>query len=660
MFNGSEHYDGEWFIPLDEVGATDVNGTTWFDRTNYFQTVPTPALERILWLESDRMGHLLGAVTQKKLDNQRGVVQNEKRQGDNAPYGRSEYATLAGLLPAGHPYRHSTIGSMADLDAATLDDVKNWFKEYYGAANTVLVLAGDIDAATAKPLVEKYFGHIDAGPPVTRMKANAPQLEVNKFEIMYDQVPQERIDRNWIAPGRTTKDSVLLQLAAEVLGGGKTSRLYQRLVYELEIATRATASLQAQELLGFYSVTVDAKKEADRERVLYEMESVIDDFLRRGPTRQELDRAKTAIRAGVLRGLEKVGGFGGKAGILAQGELYAGDPDFILKQLKWLDAATPKEVLAAAKSVMNAGFYQLSILPYPEYKVSDSTVDRTKGVPAVPSTPDLSFPTIEETTLSNGMKVALAQRSAVPIVEFAIQFDAGYAADAAAGGRLGAASFTGSMLDEGTKSRSALEIAEELDALGATLGTGSTLDTTSVSLSALKDNLWPSLDLLSDVIRNPVFEGARLTSCAAVGSQRSNRKKQPPFSWRCACFRLKSTAQTMLMGCRSPARARPNRSQASTETILFGFISPGSAPTMQPSSLWGTQRSMKWFPFWKKRLETGARHQHPSLQRILLPWSAPLKVRSSLSTSPARRNRLFSPAMQRRPPALKTTWPSRP
>lgn len=503
MFNGSEHYDGEWFEPLEEVGATGLNGTTWFDRTNYFQTVPTPALERVLWMESDRMGHLLGVVTQDKLDNQRGVVQNEKRQGDNQPYGRSSYAVLDGLLPEGHPYSHSTIGSMEDLDAASLEDVKEWFQQYYGAANTVLVLAGDINAEEARPLVEKYFGHIEAGPPLSRAKANAPKLDVNKHEVMLDQVPQPRLDRNWVAPGRTNRDAVLLQLAAEALGGGKTSRLYRRLVDDLQIATSATASIQPQELMSFYSVTVDAKKDADLERVQREMEAVVAAFLERGPTRAELERAKTSIKAGVIRGLEQVGG---KASTLAQGELYAGNAGFVLTQLEWLEAATPQDVLRAARDVMNAGYYQLDVLPFPEYSVTASTVDRTTGLPAVDTTPELVFPDIAEATLSNGMKVVLAERRTIPVVEIAVQFDAGYAADSIPGGKLGAASFTGAMLDEGAGKRNGLEIAEDVEALGATLGAGSTLDTTRVSMSALTENLRPSLDILADVIRNPTFQ----------------------------------------------------------------------------------------------------------------------------------------------------------
>ena len=166
MFNGSENHPGEYFDPFEKAGVSDINGTTWFDRTNYYETVPTTALDMALWMESDRMGHLLGAIDQKTLDEQRGVVQNEKRQGDNEPYGRSEYYMLANTVPANHPYHHSTIGSMEDLNAASLADVKSWFRDYYGAANTVIVLAGDIDVSTAKEKVAKYFGDIPAGKPV--------------------------------------------------------------------------------------------------------------------------------------------------------------------------------------------------------------------------------------------------------------------------------------------------------------------------------------------------------------------------------------------------------------------------------------------------------------------------------------------------------------
>ncbi|MDQ7077275.1 MAG: pitrilysin family protein [Robiginitomaculum sp.] len=220
MFNGSENHPGEFFEPFEQVGATGMNGTTWLDRTNYFETVPTPALDMALWMESDRMGHLLGAIDQDTLDEQRGVVQNEKRQGDNQPYGMAQYRLQYGVFPEGHPYHHSTIGSMADLDAASLDDVKGWFNEYYGAANTVLVLAGDIDAKTAREKVAKYFGDIKAGPPLPHLKSWVPVKAENKHEVIMDQVPQARIYRQWAVPGRSTKDKAMLDLAASILGVG--------------------------------------------------------------------------------------------------------------------------------------------------------------------------------------------------------------------------------------------------------------------------------------------------------------------------------------------------------------------------------------------------------------------------------------------------------
>ncbi|MGF1542929.1 MAG: M16 family metallopeptidase [Parvularculaceae bacterium] len=506
MFNGSENYDDEWFKALQEVGATGVNGTTSFDRTNYFATVPTPALERLLWLESDRMGHLLGAVTQDKLDEQRGVVANEKRQGDNRPYGRAYYSVLNGLLPAGHPYAHATIGSLEDLDAASLDDVRAWFEKYYGAANATLVLAGDIDAAAARLLAEKYFAHIPAGPPLTRMTANAPTLDVDKREIMYDDVPQAQLDRNWVAPGRTTRQSLLLTLAADVLGGGKTSRLYRRLVYDLELATSASAGHQPQELMGFFSWTLDAKPDATEEDLATleaEAEAVVEDFLARGPSKAELQRAKTAIEASVVRSLEQVSG---KASRLASGAVYADDPAFILTQLKWLPEATPIEVRDAARAVMSEGHYQLNVLPYADHATTSAAVDRSAGLPPPPAAPDLTFPEVQETSLSNGVPVVFARRAAVPVVRVSVQFDAGYAADGAEGGKLGLASFAGAMLDEGAGRRTALEIAETIEGLGATLGAGSSLDTTTVGASSLTGEIDATLDVLADVVRRPTFD----------------------------------------------------------------------------------------------------------------------------------------------------------
>jgi len=503
MFNGSENHDGEYFEPLEEVGVTDINGTTWLDRTNYFQTVLTPALERALFLESDRMGHLLGAVTQEKLDNQRGVVQNEKRQGENQPYGRTFESIQKGIFPAGHPYHHTTIGSMEDLNAASLEDVKEWFRTYYGPGNSVLVLAGDIDAEEARPLVEKYFGDIEAGPPLTKMQARVPEWTKPTYETMQDRVPQARIYRVWAIPGRTEKTATVLNVAGEILGGGKTSRLYRDLVYERQIATGVSAGVMPFELASLFRIQVDVKDGESVEEVSKRVDELVEQFLAEGPTAEEVSRAQTGIIAGQVRGLEKVGGFGGKAVTLAQSELYAGDPAFFKTQLEWVAQTTRSEIRAAAETWLTDGFYQLDVRPFGEYATQESDLDRTAGLPAVEDTPDLEFPEVRTATLSNGIEIVHAERTAVPVVNVALQFDAGYAADFTT--KLGTASLTLAMLDEGTDSLSALAIAERAEALGAQINTGSNLDTSTVRLNSITTELAPSVDLLADIVRNPAF-----------------------------------------------------------------------------------------------------------------------------------------------------------
>src|SRR5688572_11178269 len=284
MFNGSENAPGDYFAPLREIGATDFNGTTWFDRTNYFQTVPRPALDRALYLESDRMGYLLGAITQENLTNQIGVVQNEKRQGDNEPYGLVEYAQLEALFPEGHPYRHSTIGSMADLDSASLDDVKQWFRDKYGPNNSVLVLAGDVSAAEARPLVEKYFGDIPRGPVNTPAAAPVPTLADPKRQVMTDRVAQSRIYRNWVVPGLLDPDMVQLDVAGGVLGGLASSRLDNILVRQEQSAVRVSAGIQPFHRVSLFEVTVDVKPGVDPATVEQRLDAILADYIANGPT----------------------------------------------------------------------------------------------------------------------------------------------------------------------------------------------------------------------------------------------------------------------------------------------------------------------------------------------------------------------------------------
>ena len=504
MFNGTENYDDEWFKPLQEVGATGLNGTTNLDRTNYFQTVPRPALERVLWMESDRMGHLLGAVTQKKLDEQRGVVQNEKRQGENRPYGRVFERILKALYPADHPYEHTTIGSMEDLNAASLEDVRDWFRTYYGPSNAILVLAGDIDRAEAEPLVARYFGDIPPGPPLTKLERWVPERTVATRETQYDRVPQARIYRVWLAPPDADPASTDLFVAASVLGDGKNSRLYRDLVYDQQIATDVSVFNLEGQLSSIFGIIATVKPGESPEAVSTAIDENLATFLRRGPTRDEVELVATKTRARLLRGLEEVGGFGGKAVVLAQGELVAGDPAFRFEtEIRELEEASRDSVLAAARTWLAEGSHQLDVLPFPDYTARGAGVDRSTGLPAVTGEARLSFPEAEEAELANGIRVVFARRDTVPVVELALQFDAGYAADTAAAP--GTAAFTLSMLDEGAGRRDALEISGDLERLGATLGTDSDLDTSVISLSALTENLRPSLEILAEVAREPTF-----------------------------------------------------------------------------------------------------------------------------------------------------------
>jgi zinc protease len=509
MFNGSEHFKGDWFEPLQQVGATNMNGTTWLDRTNYFETVPTPALDLTLWLESDRLGHLVGGITQQKLDNQRSVVQNEKRQNDNQPYGRVDYALYAGLFPPRHPYHHPTIGSMKDLNAASLEDVHQWFRGYYGPNNAVLALAGDIDVAAAKAKVERYFGDIPAGPDVDRYTAWVPARRENTREIQHDKVPAVLVDRVWAVPPRTSRDRALLDLAAATLGAGRNSRLYKELIYDRQVATSINVGVSPFELASVFDLAVTLKPGRDASMATEAVDRIVAEFLQHGPSRDELERAVTGINARTVRGLEQVGGFGGQAATLAQGQLYAGDPLFVQKYLDWINAATPEDVRDAARRWLGRGWHEVDVVPEAKYGTSGKGVDRSSGLPPIPSDlPRLSFPPVQTATLSNGIRVALAERHAVPLVSLSIQFNAGYAADA--GRKLGVASFAMAMLDTGTRSRDALEISADEERLGARLTADSNLDASWVGLSALRGRLGPSVDLWADVIRNPVFDAAQI------------------------------------------------------------------------------------------------------------------------------------------------------
>ncbi|WOX04369.1 M16 family metallopeptidase [Microbulbifer pacificus] len=502
MFNGSENYDDEYFKPFEQAGATGMNGTTWLDRTNYFETVPSNALDMALWMESDRMGHLLGVITQEKLDEQRGVVQNEKRQGENQPYGKVDEKIQAAIFPAGHPYSWETIGSMEDLNAASLEDVHEWFKTYYGAANTVLVLAGDIDVATAKEKVSKYFGDIPAGPPLIKKESWIAKRDQSTRETMHDRVAQARLYKVWNTPNIGHEDAGAIDLAASILGDGKNSRLYKRLVYQDQIATNVYVAEYEFELASMIQVVADAKPGVDLATIEAAIDEEMQKFLVEGPTTEELARVNMTDYASTARALEQVGGWSGKGVILARGELYMDNPNGYLEAMTARQRLTAAEVQAAAQQWLSSGDHVIEVHPFPEYKTADSGADRSK-LPELGEFPSVPFPKIQTAEMANGLKIVLAERHSVPVVNMELQFDAGYAADQ--GARLGTSSYTMSMLKEGTRHLSALEISAREEILGATIGASADLDTSSVSLNALSSNLDASIELFADVLLNPAF-----------------------------------------------------------------------------------------------------------------------------------------------------------
>ncbi|MEM6931738.1 MAG: insulinase family protein, partial [Myxococcota bacterium] len=481
MFQGSENYEGEFFEPFQKVGATDQNGTTSEDRTNYFQNVPSSAVDMALWMESDRMGHFIGSVTQELLDEQRGVVQNEKRQGLNQPYGQVWELIPEYTYPKGHPYAHSVIGSMDDLDAASLDDVKAWFEAWYGPSNAVLALAGDITVEEAREKVELYFGDIEPGPPVSRPAPWVAKMPAPTRIAIPDEVPQARVYKVWNVPPYFHEDERRLELVRNILVGGKNSRLYRRLVYQDELATSVGAFVASGEIASQFFLIATARKG----RALANVEAAIDEELARlaseGPSADELQRAKMAYFSSGVYGAERIGGFGGKSDLLAQSQVLGGDPEAWVRGDAVIRSATGDELVKTMTAWLDDGAFSLEVHPAEVFDAEPRVTDTPKRnatseegregpefvtdarggalaaaaegadrseVPATGTPPDLTLPEFQRTTLANGLRVVLAERHEAPIVRMQLVMKGGGAADPA--GRSGLANLTMRMLDEGT------------------------------------------------------------------------------------------------------------------------------------------------------------------------------------------------------------------
>ena len=527
MFQGSENFDGEYIESLQQIGATDLNGTTWFDRTNYFQTVPKTALDRVLWLESDRMGHLLGAIDQAKLDEQRGVVQNEKRQGENQPYDKVWQHLLKQLYTDGHPYSWETIGSMKDLEAASLEDVQEWFRTYYGPNNAVLAVAGDVETAKVLERVKHYFGDIPPGPPLVKLEEWVPRHSSERRERIEDRVSQERLYMAWTSPRWGTRAASDLELALHIIGGDKNSRLYKRLVYEDQIATDVEMGAYNLEIAGLTYLQASAKVGVDLAIIEEAAKEEIQRFIDRGPTAKELERVQTQYRASFLRGIERVGGFGGKSGVLAENMVYGGSPDRYQRKLDYIADASRADLQTVVGEWLGENAYIAEVYPHPAMTAAPAGADRSKP-PEPAGFPSGEFPEFDRVKLKNGLDVLVAQRTAIPLVNLTLILNAGFAADQFA--QPGTAAMTMAMLDEGTAKRSALEISEELALLGAELSSGADLDTSMVSLSALRENLDDSLAIFADVVLNPVFPPNELDRLRAQYLALVRQEKTRPTS----------------------------------------------------------------------------------------------------------------------------------
>ena len=560
MFNGTENYNNEYFGPFQQVGATDMNGTTNNDRTNYFENVPTPALDLALWMESDRMGHLLGVINEEKLDEQRGVVQNEKRQGENQPYGRVFLQASKSTFPVGHPYSWTTIGSLEDLNAATLEDVQTWFKTYYGPNNAVLSLAGDINTDEAKEIVTKYFGDIPPGPSPIKKKKWIAKRSGEKREIMYDRVPNTRIYKVWNTPEIGSPEHTHFELMASLLTGGKNSSLYQELVYKRQLATSVSAFYYDRELAGQFWIAVDLANGQSLEELEAALDDTLSEFIKRGPNAKRLKNTKTSIRASSIKGLQRIGGFGGKSDLLAYSEVYTGDPGAYLKFINDMMDITNKDIKTTASAWLTDGAYVLTVVPEENRTFStESLVDRTQ-LPFPTDFPVLDLPKIQRAKLSNGLDVVLAERHDVPMVNLSFQIKSGHATDPKE--QPGLASFTMSMLTEGTSSYDALELSDRLEELGTDLYTNTGLDVSSVNISSLKSNFVDSLKIMHEVITDPTFDQTEI-----------ERKK---VRWLAAIDQSLSTPNGMVSNL--------------IPEILYG----DNHPYAKPFSGNGTRESIQW------------------------------------------------------------------
>ncbi len=567
MFEGSRHVAGSsHFHLLEAAGASDINGTTDFDRTNYFETLPSNQLELALWLESDRMGYLPDKLDQANLSNQQDVVRNERRQSlENAPYGVVEEALFHKVFPKEHPYYGEVIGSHADIQSAKLEDVRNFFKLYYAPNNASLAIVGDFDPERARELVEKYFGPLKRGEDVPKIKAHTPPISAERRAIVQDNVQLPRVYLAWLTSPIFKPGDAEADLAASILGGGKSSRLYKKLVYEKQIALDVAANQQSLILGSVFEIQATARpgvKPEDLENVIH---SEVEAFRKGGPTAAELNRARNGIESRIIEGLETLGGFGGVADRLNSYNHYLGTPDFLAADVARYENASIESVRAFAQGQLNTN-QRVIVYGVPGKqdlgaevatpKAGEKDITKTGGEPVnadaewrtVPPKPGpaspLHLPIPTQFKLSNGLTVLYSERPGLPLVAASLILRAGSGANPVE--RPGLASMTARMLQQGTATRSALQIADRAADLGATLNSQASKDNSQISTQSLARSFPDALELLADVALHPNFP---LPEIERVRSERLAalvQEKDEPFS---VAMRVSSAA---LYGARHP------------------------------------------------------------------------------------------------------------
>jgi len=509
MFQGSEHAPYGVFDRVTEGAGGENNGSTTQDRTNYYENMPSNYLETALWLESDRMGYLLASITQERLDNQRDVVKNERRQRyENQPYGRADEIARSLMYPSDHPYSWTTIGSMADLSAASVDDVKEFFKQYYTPNNASLSIAGDIDTTLTKQLVEKYFAGIPAGPNIERLREWVPQLNDVRRVTVEDNIRLPRLYIYWHSPAAFKPGDAELDLFASALSTGKNSRLYKSLVYEKQIAQEIYAFQQSQEHCSRFTIVATASAGHTLDEIEKAIDAELQKALTGGITLQELKIAQTSYEVGFVNSLAPIGGFGGRADLLNLYNTRLGDPNRFQWDLDRYTTATVASVMEQARKYINLnGRAIISYVSPGERTTQETGVDRAKE-PAAAAEPTFTPPKIQKATLSNGLELYLVEDHRLPLIDANLLIRSGWAADPTS--KPATASLTAELLDEGTKTRTALQIADEIDRLGIQLGVGSGYDASNVNLSSLTRNFDAGLALMADIVMNPTFPGDEL------------------------------------------------------------------------------------------------------------------------------------------------------